>query len=189
MFKINEVSESLRWHWSHKSTDGKIRHPVDSVAWETIDKKWPEFSMDPRNLRLGLATDGFNPFSNLSSRYSCWPVMLVTYNLPPWLCVKKENIMLTLLIPGPRQPGNDIDVYLQPLVEDLQQLWKGIQVYDIVGNTHFNLRSILMWTINDFPVYGNLVRCTTKSKYACLTYGDSTRSYWLKHSKKIAFGS
>ncbi|KAL0549884.1 hypothetical protein IC582_014376 [Cucumis melo] len=187
MFKINEVSESLRWHLSHKSTDGKIRHPVDSVAWETIDKKWPEFSMDPRNLRLGLATDGFNPFSNLSSRYSCWPVMLVTYNLPPWLCMKKENIMLTLLIPGPRQPGNDIDVYLQPLVEDLQQLWKGIQVYDIVGNTHFNLRSILMWTINDFPAYGNLAGCTTKGKYACPTCGDSTRSYWLKHSKKFAY--
>ncbi|TYK17902.1 uncharacterized protein E5676_scaffold306G001840 [Cucumis melo var. makuwa] len=34
------------------STDGKIRHPVDSVAWETIDKKWPEFSMDPRNLSI-----------------------------------------------------------------------------------------------------------------------------------------
>ncbi|XP_050937141.1 uncharacterized protein LOC127148161 [Cucumis melo] len=187
MFKINEVSESLRWHLSHKSTDGKIRHPVDSVAWETIDKKWPEFSMDPRNLRLGLATDGFNPFSNLSSRYSCWPVMLVTYNLPPWLCMKKENIMLTLLIPGPRQPGNDIDVYLQPLVEDLQQLWKGIQVYDIVGNTHFNLRSILMWTINDFPAYGNLAGCTTKGKYACPTCGDSTHSYWLKHSKKFAY--
>ncbi|KAL0544590.1 hypothetical protein IC582_019707 [Cucumis melo] len=159
----------------------------DIPAWETIDKKWPEFSMDPRNLRLCLATDGFNPFSNLSSRYSCWSVMLVTYNLPPWLCMKKENIMLTLLIPGPRQPGNDIDVYLQPLVEDLQQLWKGIQVYDIVGNTHFNLRSILMWTINDFPAYGNLAGCTTKGKYACPTCGDSTRSYWLKHSKKFAY--
>ena len=78
--------------------------------------KWPDFSMDPRNLRFGIATDGFNPFSSLSSRYSCWPVMLVTYNFPPWLCMKKKNIMLTLLIPGPKQPGNDIDIYLQPLI-------------------------------------------------------------------------
>lgn len=122
MFKINKVSESLRWHWSHKSTNGKIRHSVDSIALETIDKKWPKFSMDPRNLRLGLAIDGFNPFSNLSSRYSCWLVMLVTYNLPPGLSMKKENIMLTLLIFGPRQPKNIIDVYLQPLVKDLQIL-------------------------------------------------------------------
>ena len=78
--------------------------------------------MDSRNLRFGLATDSFNPFFNMSSRYSCWSVMLVTYNLRPWLCMKKENIMLTLLISGPRQPGNNIDVYLQLLVEDLQHL-------------------------------------------------------------------
>ena len=87
-----------------------------------MDKKWYEFVMDSSNLRLGLATDGFNPFSNMSSRYSCWSVMLVTDNLPPWLCMKKENIMLTLLISGLRQPGNYIDVYLHPLVEDLQHL-------------------------------------------------------------------
>ena len=64
MFKIYEVGESLQWHSQHKSIDGKIRHPVDSVAWELIDKKWPEFAMDSRNLRLGLATDSFNPFFN-----------------------------------------------------------------------------------------------------------------------------
>ena len=73
-------------------------------------------------MRLGLAADGFNPYSNLSTAYSCWPVVLVTYNLPPWKCMSKENLMLTLLIPGKKQPGNDIDVYLQPLIEDLNEL-------------------------------------------------------------------
>lgn len=97
-------------------------HLIDSLAWDLIDKKWPLFSNDPRNLRLGLAADRFNQISNLSIAYSCWPVMLVMYNLPPWLCMRKENIMLTLLIPGPRQSGNDIDVYLQPLIDDLQEL-------------------------------------------------------------------
>ena len=80
------------------------------------------FCLDPRNLRFGLSSDGFNPFKDLSSRYSCWPVILVTYNLPPWLCMVREILMLTLLIPGPKQPGNDIDVYLEPLVEDLNEL-------------------------------------------------------------------
>ncbi|KAA0055179.1 uncharacterized protein E6C27_scaffold80G00030 [Cucumis melo var. makuwa] len=105
MFNTYEIAKNLTWHSQHKSNDGKMHHPLDSVAWELIDMKLPDFTMDPRNLRFGLATDGFNPFSSLSSRYSCWPVMLVTYNLPPWLCMKKENIMLTLLIPGPKQPG------------------------------------------------------------------------------------
>ena len=125
-------------------------HPADSAAWELVDDKWPTSASDPRNLRLGLATDGFNPFSNLSSTYSCWPMMLVTYNLPPWLCMKKENIMLSLLIPGLRQPGNDIDIYLQPLIDDLKLLWnEGAIVYDAFDNRNFNLRALLLWTVND----------------------------------------
>ncbi|KAA0036558.1 En/Spm-like transposon protein [Cucumis melo var. makuwa] len=139
-------------------------HPVDSVSWDSIDAKWPDFSNDLRNLKFGFATDGFNPFSNLSSRYSCWPVMLVTYNLPSWLCMSKENIMLTLLIPGPKQPGNDIDIFLQQLIDDLKLLWDGVEVYDVVSKSNFNLKVVLMWTINDFPTYGNLAGCTTKGR-------------------------
>ena len=106
------------------------------------------------NLRLGLAADGINPFKNLSSVYSCWPVMLVVYNLPPWLCLKDDNTLLTLLIPGPRQPGNDIDIYLEPLVEDLKELWnKGVVVYDAYEERYFNLKAMLLWTVNDFPAY------------------------------------
>ena len=32
--------------------------------------------------------------------------------------------MLTLLILSPKQPDNAIDIYLQPLIEDLEELWK-----------------------------------------------------------------
>ncbi|KAL5556693.1 hypothetical protein UlMin_038929 [Ulmus minor] len=167
MFRSKKMAKELRWHFEHKRGDGKMDHPVDSAAWELVNDKWPTFASDPRNLRLGLATDGFNPFSNLSSTYSCWPAMLVTYNLPPWLCMKKENIMLSLLIPGPRQPGNDIDIYLQPLIDDLKLLWnEGAIVYDAFENTSFNLRALLLWTVNDFPAYGNLAGCTTKGKFA-----------------------
>lgn len=131
MFKSEIMAEQLLWHAKNQSQDGKMRHSVDSPAWKTIDRKWPKFAADPRNLRLGLTTDGFNPFRDLSSRYSCWPVILVTYNLPPWLCMLQENIMLTLLIPGPKQPGNDIDVYLEPLIEELNELWNnGVNMYD-----------------------------------------------------------
>ena len=118
-----------------------MRHPVDSLAWNRIDDKWPSFVSDPRNLRLGLSSDGFNPFGDLSSRHSCWPVILVTYNLSPWLCMSKENLILTLLIPGPKQPGNDIDVYLAPLIDYLKELWvNGVSVYDAFTQSTFNLR-------------------------------------------------
>jgi len=89
-----------------------------------MNDKYPSFAAEERNIRLRLSTDGFNPFNMKNSNYSCWHVLLVNYNLPPHLCMKKENIMLTLLIPGPQQPGNNIDVYLEPLIKDLNYLWK-----------------------------------------------------------------
>ena len=188
MFRSKEMAESLRWHSLNKSTDGKMRHPVDTPAWESINARWLEFTLEARNLRLGLAADGINPFKNLSSVYSCWPVMLVVYNLPPWLCLKDDNTLLTLLIPGPRQLGNDIDIYLEPLVEDLKELWnKGVVVYDAYEERYFNLKAMLLWTINDFPAYGNLAGCTTKGKTACPICGEDTCAKWLKNCMKFSY--
>ena len=82
--------------------------------------------------------------------------------------MSKESLMLSLLIPGPKQSGNDIDVYLAPLVDDLKLLWSdGVEVYDAVTKSTFNLKAILMWTINDFPAYGNVFGWPTKGKIAC----------------------
>lgn len=70
----------------------------------------------------------------------------------------QENLMLTLLIPGPKQPGNNIYVYLEPLIEDLNELWNnGVDIYDRISKSIFNLKAILLWMINDFSVYFNLV--------------------------------
>ncbi|XP_058185780.1 uncharacterized protein LOC131303006 [Rhododendron vialii] len=114
--------------------------------------------------------------------------MLVMYDLPPWLWMKRENVLLALLIPGPKQPGNDIDVYLQPLIEDLKILWTiGVSIYDRLTNSTFNLRAILMWTMHDFPAYGNIAGCVTKGKFACPICGENTHSLWLKFSRKTVY--
>jgi hypothetical protein len=100
----------------------------------------------------------------------------------------KENLMLILLIPGPKQPGNNIDVYLEPLVEDLNELWSnGVNVYDVFSKSMFNLKVMLMWTINDFPVYGNLSGYSTKGKVACPVCHAKTCSKYLNHSKKLVY--
>ncbi|GJT25794.1 hypothetical protein Tco_0895731 [Tanacetum coccineum] len=106
-----------------------------------------------RNVRLGLAVDGFNPFDNLSQAYSMWPGILTTYNLPPWLCMKESSFMLTLLIPGLKSPSKDIDVYLRPLIDDLKVLWalEGVDTIDVATCQKFNMRAMVLWTINDFP--------------------------------------
>ncbi|XP_024009936.1 uncharacterized protein LOC112085141 [Eutrema salsugineum] len=160
MFRSEEMAKELRWHFTNKSSDGKLRHPVDSATWDQMNHKYPSFAAEERNLRLGLSTDGFNLFDVNNSTYSCWPVLLVNYNLPPNLCMKEDNILLTLLIPGPHQPGNSIDVYLEPLIEDLNHLWNnGELAYDAYSKTSFTLKAMLLWTISDFPAFGNLAGC------------------------------
>ncbi|GKA85533.1 pyruvate kinase [Tanacetum coccineum] len=111
----------MTWHATGKCTElGKMQHPVDGRAWMNFDTKYPNFVKEPRNVQLGLAADGFNPFGNLSQAYNMWPVILTTYNLPPWLCMKESSFMLTLLIPSLKSPSKDIDVYLRPLIDDLK---------------------------------------------------------------------
>ena len=103
--------------------------PVESPAWQHIDLKWPEFKKEPHHLRLGLAMDGVNPYGLRSSTWSTWPVVLVNYNIPPCLCIKKGHLLLALLIPGKYKVKN-MDVYLAPVVDELKQLWEGIPIQD-----------------------------------------------------------
>ncbi|XP_060208655.1 uncharacterized protein LOC132636024 isoform X1 [Lycium barbarum] len=120
--------------------------------------------------------------------YSIWPVVLIPYNLPPWLCMKQENFILSMLIPGPESPGDAIDVYLQPLIEELNELWEtGVETFDASTKKNFTLHASLLWTINDFPAYANLSGWSTKGKLACPCCNKGTVSTRLKHCKKQCY--
>ncbi|XP_027186063.1 uncharacterized protein [Cicer arietinum] len=188
LFMSSKVVESMRWHHEGRLNDGLLRHPADSLAWKEFDARYPIFSSDPRNVRLEVTSDGFNPFKTMSITHSTWPVMVIPYNLPPWICMKQSLFMLSLLIPGPKGPGNNIDVYLQPLVQELQDLWEnGIETFDAYKKETFQLHAVIMWTINDFPAYVNLSGWSTKGQYACPCCGIETTSRWLRHGKKICY--
>ncbi|WMV56116.1 hypothetical protein MTR67_049501 [Solanum verrucosum] len=124
----------------------------------------------------------------MSISHSTWPVMLMNYNLSPWICMKPEYMMLSMIIPGPSSPGQDIDVYLQPLIVELKELWEfGIETYDAHTNQTFQMRAALMWTISDFPALAMLSGWSTKGKLACPTCNYDTCSQYLKHSRKMCY--
>ncbi|CAL8119805.1 unnamed protein product [Prunus armeniaca] len=135
-----------------KVDDDVMRHPADGEVWKEFDRTFPEFAANPRNIRLGLATEGFNPYGVLNQHHSTWPIFVFPYNLPPWKCMKKEYMMMTVLIT--EDPGRSIDVYLRPLVDELKDLWtNGVRTYDKSTGKMFTLRAAVMWTVNDFPAY------------------------------------
>ena len=131
MFTNGDDTKDLTWHADGRNCNGMLRHQVDSSQWKKINRLYPNFDKKARNLRLGLVTDGMNPYDNLSTQHSSWPVMLVIYNLPPWLCMKQKYVMLSMMISGTRQLGNDINVYLNPMIADLIKLWDERAVYRV----------------------------------------------------------
>ncbi|XP_059664327.1 uncharacterized protein LOC132310119 [Cornus florida] len=189
LFMSRKISSDMRWHKEKRVKETNIfRHPADSMTWEKFDIRHPWFSAEPRNVRLGLASDGFNPFSNMSNSYSMWPVMVFPYNLPPWKCMKEPYLFMSLLIPGLRSPGKEIDVYLRPLIDELKELWvDGVMTYDASTMCTFRLHVALLWTINDFPAYGDLSGWVTKGYMACPVCNFDASSIRLEHGKKICW--
>ncbi|XP_020961147.1 uncharacterized protein LOC110263725 [Arachis ipaensis] len=186
LFMCSKTTQSMRWHALAEKKDSKMRHPWNSEPWKTFDLLHDRFTEDPRNVRLGLAVDGFNPFGAMRTNYSVWPVVLIPYNRPPWECMKPTSLILSMIIPGEKMPENNIDVYLQPLIKELKELWyDGIQTLDRFKNEMFTLRAALMWTISDFTGLGNLSGWNVHSKYACPTCNFNTDSYRLKHGSEI----
>ena len=186
MFANKATSEETRWHKDKRvAVENEMTHPADGLAWKDFDAVFPSFARDARNLRLGLATDGFNPFGNMNTTYSMWPVLVKVYNLPPWSCTAASNCIMALLIPGPKSLGKDFDVFLQPLIEELLKLWEGVSTYDAFIGGKFDLRAAVLWCIHDYPALGVLSGRITKGYYACIYCNKDPLSRSLR--KKICY--
>ena len=97
-------------------------------------------------------------------------------------------MMLSLLISGPRQPKNDIHVYLEPLIENLKIMWEeGVAIFEAYHQENFKLRAILFCTINDFSAYENLSGYSVEGYKAFPLCEEDTFSLQLKYSKKTVY--
>jgi hypothetical protein len=77
--------------------------------------------MEPHNVRSRLAMNGVNPFKIQRFNWSTWLVVMLNYNIPPWLTTQKHFVMLSLIIPGPQSVmGEHFGVYLKPLLDELK---------------------------------------------------------------------
>ena len=151
-----------------------MRHCSDSPAWKHFNAMHPLLAAKSRDVILGLCTNGFQQFGQFGSQHSSWPVILTPYNLPLEMCMKEQYMFLTAIVLGPRNLKDKLDVYLQPLISELQALWEiGVETYDIYRNKNFMLREALLWTISDFSTYSMLYGWSTSSRLECSCCKDS----------------
>ena len=91
------------------------------MSWKSFDELHPFYAHYPSNVWLRVASDGFQPFWNSKASHSNCSVVLTPYNLQPWLCMKQDGFILSMLISCPNGLGDKIDTYLQPLIEELKE--------------------------------------------------------------------
>jgi hypothetical protein len=72
MFLSERTAIHIRRHKDGERENKEVMvHPSDGDAWKALDNFDPKFAQDMRNIRIGLATDGFTPFSDNAASYSC----------------------------------------------------------------------------------------------------------------------
>jgi len=62
--------------------------------------------------------------------------MFINANLPPDIRVKKENLLISAIIPGPNQP-QDFNSFLRPIIDELKLL-QGKLINSIIYLIEFN---------------------------------------------------
>ncbi|KAL0300253.1 UNVERIFIED_CONTAM: hypothetical protein Scaly_3053500 [Sesamum calycinum] len=149
---------------------------------EAFDRRYHDFATEPHNVRLGLFTDGFAPHGQYDHTYSCCPIIYTPYNLPPRMCMSYKYV------PGPSNLKRLIDVYLEPLIEELQNLWHvGVLMWDSVKNEIFTMHAALMWTVNDLPAYGMAFGWSTVGVIGCPVCMEDTRAFFLQNGRKSCY--
>ena len=86
-----------------------------------------------------------------------------------------------------KQPSVDIDVYLTLLIDDLKSLWDRVGCYDSLKIENFTLRSILLWTINEIPAYGNLSGHNVEGYKAWSICSENIHAVRLRNCRNKAY--
>jgi len=121
LFASIQTTNQMTWHYENRRDSSVLHHSCDGEVWKHFDKVHPDVAVKSHNAWLGLCSDGFNPFIKASSKpYSCWPVIVTSYNLPLEISMSRPSLFLSCLIHIPHNPKTGIDVYLQPLIDDLR---------------------------------------------------------------------
>ena len=123
----------------------------DGTIWKDfLEVQNSPFLSECNNYGLLLNIDWLQPYKHLE--YSVGVMYLVILNLPRSIRFKRENVILIGIIPGPCEPAISINSYLSPLVSDLLDLWKGVQLRLPGTDVTARFRCALLGVACDLPV-------------------------------------
>jgi hypothetical protein len=87
---------------------------------------------------------------------------------------------MTMLIQGPKQPGNDIQLYLGLFTEELATLWDTPpNTWDTVAQDYFPMRAALVMTVHDYLGCRYVSGQVVHGYCACIRCMDDTTYHQL----------
>jgi hypothetical protein len=93
-------------------------------------------------------------------------------------------MFLAMMIPRPKNSGKKLDVFLRLLIDELNNLWfVGVETFNVYRKKIFQLKTALMWTINDFLSYDILSSWRTHDNLSCPYYMEHNKAFRLKKIK------
>jgi hypothetical protein len=97
-------------------------------------------------------------------------------------------MFLSMVTTDPNSPSQNIDIYLWLLIDELKQLWSSMTLtYNVSRKQNFQMKATLIWTINDFSVYGIIFCWSTHEKLACPYYMENNKTFTLTNIGKTSF--
>ncbi|GET66785.1 transposase domain-containing protein [Rhizophagus irregularis DAOM 181602=DAOM 197198] len=161
-YKNKERAEELQYRSNYSQNKGEeeiYADIFDGLLYKDLLQRG--FFKDERDIALSGTCDGYQIFEQRTD--DCWVILLINNNLHPSIRVKKENLLVTMIIPGPRSPKN-FNSFLCPLIKELQEL-EGVQCIDGRTNEPFILRAHLLTWTGDVPALSKSLNLSGHNSY------------------------
>ena len=136
--------------WRYRETDLSTLYDIyDGSLWkEFMEYNGVPFLSVPYCFALSLNVDWFQPYKH--TQHSIGVLYIAIQNLPREVRFLVDNVIIVGIIPGPHEPPKNINSFLAPLVDELQDLWKGVFV-NINANNLVSIRAALICVSCDIP--------------------------------------
>ena len=135
--------------WRSMNNTDQYCDVYDGRVWrDFLTYDGQPFLSVPFNFAFQLNIDWFQPFEH--TQHSEGVMYLTVMNLPRSERFLQENVILVGVLPGPKEPQLNVNSFLEPLVKDLLDLWKGVILHTKEG-TPVLVRAALLCVGCDIP--------------------------------------
>ncbi|CAG8682702.1 46280_t:CDS:10 [Gigaspora margarita] len=162
-----ERSKSLRYHSNYILNPNKYCDIFDGQLYKQLLEN--DFIKDERDLILTASLDGYQIFQQ--QRDDNWVIMFINNNIPLEDRVKRENLLIAAIIPGPNCPKN-FNSFMRPIIDELKKLEDGIICWDGWKQERFILRAFVPIWCGNIPANSKLMCVTGHNGYMGCRFCD-----------------